>query len=140
MISLMLLTEKKNGDIKGRQVYNGKPTRDWISREDKASPTVATEALLLTAMIDSVENRDVMSADIPNAFIQAKLEKKQDEERVIMKITGKLVDWLVELSPETYQSYVVEERGKKYCTSRSSEQYTECSRPQCCGTTSSGKG
>ena len=94
-------------------MYNGKPTRDWVSKEDKASPTVATEALLLTAMIDSVENRDVMSADIPNAFIQAKLEKKQDDERVIMKITGKLVDWLVELSPETYQSYVVEERGKK---------------------------
>ena len=113
MISLMLLTEKKHGDIKGRQVYNGKPTRDWVSKEDKASPTVATEALLLTAMIDSIENRDVMSADIPNAFIQAKLERKQDEERVIMKVTGKLVDWLVELSPETYQSCVIEERGRK---------------------------
>ena len=83
------------------------------SKEDKASPTVATEALLLTSMIDSIEGRDVMSADIPNAFIQAKLEKKSGDERIIMKITGKLVEWLVKLSPETYQSYVVEERGRK---------------------------
>ena len=30
-----------------------------------------------------------------------------------MKITGKLVKWLIELSPETYQRFVVEERGKK---------------------------
>merc|ERR1712155_143880 len=64
-------------------------------------------------MIDSIEGRDIMSADIPNAFIQAKLERKSSDERVIMKITGKLVEWLVELSPETYQRFVVEERGKK---------------------------
>ena len=37
---LMLLTNKKSGDVKGRLVYNGKGTRSWISREDKSSPTV----------------------------------------------------------------------------------------------------
>ena len=113
MISLMLLTKKASGEIKGRQVYNGKPSRDWVSKEEKASPTVANEALTLTCMVDAHEGRDVMGADVPNAFIQTSLPKRKGEERVVMKITGKLVDWLVELAPETYRGYVVTERGKK---------------------------
>ena len=45
---LMLLTRKQTGECKGRLVYNGKNTREWISREDKSSPTVLTESLMLT--------------------------------------------------------------------------------------------
>ena len=37
--ALVLLTEKRDGSIKGRTVYNGKPTREWLSREDTMSPT-----------------------------------------------------------------------------------------------------
>lgn len=37
---LVLITQKKKGDIKGRLVYNGKGTRSRISWEDKSSPTV----------------------------------------------------------------------------------------------------
>ena len=35
------------------------------------------------------------------------------DERVIMKVTGMLVDLLVQLSPNTYGSHVVFENGKK---------------------------
>ena len=28
---LLFLTEKRDGSIKGHMVYNGKPTRDWLS-------------------------------------------------------------------------------------------------------------
>ena len=48
MRSLMFLTEKKDGTIKGRMVYDGKPTREWLTREDSASPTAALESILLT--------------------------------------------------------------------------------------------
>jgi len=34
MEALMFLQEKKDGTMKGRMVYNGKPTREWLSRED----------------------------------------------------------------------------------------------------------
>ena len=37
--AIMLLTEKRNGDIKGRAVYNGKTTREWLSREHTTSQT-----------------------------------------------------------------------------------------------------
>ena len=52
---LMLLTRKKSGDIKGRLVYNGKGTRSWISREDKSSPTVLNESLMLTCAVDAFQ-------------------------------------------------------------------------------------
>ena len=112
--ALMFLTEKRDKSIKGRLVYNGKPTREWLSKEDAASPTVSLESIFLCAIIDAKEGRDVLSADIPNAFIQTLMpEVKDGEERVIMKITGVLVDLLVEIAPEVYGPYVVFENGRK---------------------------
>ena len=69
-------------------VYNGKPTRQWISRDDAASPTVSLNSIMVLAAIDAKENRDVMTADVPNAFVQTQMPQTKDgEERVIMKIT-----------------------------------------------------
>ncbi|MGC9293621.1 MAG: hypothetical protein ACP5EP_13150, partial [Acidobacteriaceae bacterium] len=83
MEALMFLTEKRDKSIKGRMVYNGKPTREWLSREDAASPTVALESIMLTAIVDAKEKRDVMTADVPNAFIQAQMPNLDDaNERV----------------------------------------------------------
>ena len=84
-------------------VYNGKPTREWLSREDSASPTAALESIMLKEAIDAHEARDIMTCDIPNAFIQALMpEVEEGDGRVMMKITGVLVDMLVELNPELY--------------------------------------
>jgi hypothetical protein len=54
-----------------------------------------------------------MTRDIPNAFIQALMpEVKDGDERVMMKITGVLVDMLVELNPEVYGPYLVYGRNR----------------------------
>jgi hypothetical protein len=88
--------------------------REWVSKDDAASPTASLEGILLTSILDVKENRDVMSADIPNAFIQANLPDMQDgDERVVMKITGVLVDLLVEIDVTKYGPYVVFENGVK---------------------------
>ena len=92
------LTEKKDGKIKGRVVYNGKPTREYLGREDSLSLMASLESILLTGMIDAHESRDVMTTYIPNTFIQSPMPEK--DEKVIMKITGKLVDVLVNMHPE----------------------------------------
>ena len=64
--------------------------------------------------IDAHENRDVMSADVPNAFIQTEIpEIKTGEERVMMKITGVLVVLLIQLDPQLYGSHVVYEKERK---------------------------
>jgi nitrogen fixation protein len=65
-------------------------------------------------VIEAKEERDVMTCNIPNAFIQAYLPKKEPgEDRVVMKITGVLVNMLVDINPELYGSAVVLENGKK---------------------------
>ena len=112
--ALMFLGEKRDKTVKGRMVYNGKPTREWLSREDSTSPTAALESIMLTAIVDAKEGRDVMTADIPNAFIQTQLPNtKAGDERVIMKITGVLVDLLVDIAPEVYGPYVVTDKHRR---------------------------
>lgn len=104
---LMFLAEKRNKSITGRMVHNGKPTLEWLSREDSASPTAALESITLTETVNTKESCDVMTCDIPNALIQTMLSNvEQGGERVIMKITGVLVDFLMSMSPELYGPYV----------------------------------
>jgi hypothetical protein len=56
----------------------------------------------------------VMTCNIPNAFIQALLPKKDSgEDRVVMKITGVLVGMLVDINLEVYGPAVVLENRKK---------------------------
>ena len=127
MNALMFLTEKRDKSVKGRLVYDGKPTRDWLSREDSASPTAAIESILITTVIDAHEGRDEMTSDIPNAFIQTKLPEGEDgDERIIMKITGVIVDLLVSIAPDVYGPYVVYENGKRFYMYKYSVHYTEC--------------
>jgi hypothetical protein len=73
MESLNFLVEKRDGRIKARDCSNGSTQREYINKEDYASPTVATESILLTAEIEAEEGRDVRSADIPNAFVQTNM-------------------------------------------------------------------
>ena len=70
---------------------------------------------LLTSAIDAHEGRDVMTCDIPNAFIQAEMPENnvQGKEKVIMKITGPLVDFLIDINPHLYGPMVVFENGRR---------------------------
>ena len=81
----------------------GNKQRDFISKEDASSPTVATEAVLLTCIVDAEEDRDVAVIDIPNAFIQTKIEDEKD--MAIIKIRGILVNILSKIVPEVYKDY-----------------------------------
>ena len=68
---------------------------------------------MTTCVIDAHEEQDMMSLDIPNAFIQTLMpEVKDGEARVTMKITGLLVDYLIAIDA-TYRDYVVTENGKQ---------------------------
>jgi hypothetical protein len=113
-MALMFLTEKRDKSVKGRMVYNRKPTREWLLRKDAASPTAALESIMITGVIEAKEERDLMTCNIPNAFIQALLLKKDPgEDRVVMKITGVLVDMLFNINLEFYRPAVVVENRKE---------------------------
>ena len=113
MESLIFLIEKRDGTVKGRTCANGSTQREYTDRDEAASPTAMTESIIITGVIDAKQHRDVMTADIPNAFVQTEVEKKEVGQRIVMKIRGPLVDMLVELSPETYADYVVYEGKSK---------------------------
>ena len=113
MESLIFLTEKKDGRIKARTCTNGSTQQNYTNCDEAASPTAMTESHLITAVIDAKQGRDVMTADIPNAFVQTEIENKPNGERTIKKIRGQLVDMLTDISPEKYQDFIQEEGNQK---------------------------
>ena len=54
---------------------------------------------MTTYLIDAFERRDIITSNVPNAFIQTDAPVKGIRERVIMEIRGRLVDWRVRLDP-----------------------------------------
>ena len=53
--SLIFLKEKDTGEVKGRTCVNGAPQREYIRKEDAASPTVATDSVFLTGAVDAYQ-------------------------------------------------------------------------------------
>ena len=104
-----LIKLKRCGKVKGRMCANGAHQRKFILREEAKSPTVSLDGLLLTAMIAAYEKRNVVTFDIPSAFLQADIAK--DKLR-ILKLEGKYVDIMCEVNPE-YKPNVRVENGKK---------------------------
>jgi hypothetical protein len=62
---------------------------------------LSARTVLMTAVIEAEENRDVATCDIPDA----------DGNRTIMKIRGKLVDILCEMD-DSYTEFVTEENNQ----------------------------
>ena len=110
---LLFFVEKRDGTIKGHHCANGSTQRSYMEKGESTSPTVSADVILLTAIMDAEEERDVATIDIPNAFIQTELPKAIKGERVMMKLVGKVVDLLLLIDHERYAPFVVYKRGKK---------------------------
>ena len=106
---LMFLKEKLNGDIKARGCADGRPQRDFMTKEETSSPTVSTEALFLSCGIDAHENRDVAVLDIPGAFMQAGIPENADATHV--KLEGVMAETMTKINPK-YSEYTVIENKK----------------------------
>jgi hypothetical protein len=73
---------------------------DWTKQETKL-PTVSTEAVFITAVIDSHEERDVACFDIPGAFLHA-----DSDEYITMILKGRLAELMVKVAPNLYRKYI----------------------------------
>ena len=104
---LMFLKRKRSGKIKARGCADGRPQRAYIPQEDARAPTVSTEAVFMTAVIDAMENRTVAVVDIPGAFMQADMDPG-----VYMHIDGAMAELLMEIDYDMYQPHMVKEKGK----------------------------
>jgi hypothetical protein len=106
--SYMFLKLKRDGKIKGITLAGVNKQRDYISKDDASSPTVATESVLLSSIVDAEVYRDVAVVDIPNAFVQTRVEN--EKYMAFIKIRVILVDVLVEIAPEAYKLYVSKDK------------------------------
>ena len=79
----------------------------YIAKEESSAPTVRTEAVFLTVVIDALEGREVGVLDVPGAFMQADID-----ELVHVRFTGEMVNMLLQINSLMYKDYVVVERGK----------------------------
>jgi hypothetical protein len=73
-------------------------------KEDVSSPMVSAEAVMLTCVINALKDQEIAIIDIPNAFFQTVVE--DEEHRVIIRITGPLVDILVSIASDVYGLYM----------------------------------
>jgi hypothetical protein len=106
LASLIFLKEKRNGDIKARSCANESKQREHIAKEEAAALTVALESIFITAAIDAKEHREVVTIDIPGAFLHA-----DNEDYVIMKMVGTLAELMVKTNPNLHRKYVAIKKG-----------------------------
>ena len=104
----MFLKQKRCGKIKGRRCAEGRKQRKYLTKDDISAPTVATEALFLTCLIDAMEHQKVATVDIPGAFMQADME----DETVHMKLEGETAELPTKLDPKLYRKYMANKKGR----------------------------
>ena len=66
---LMFLKRKLSGKMKGKGCADGRPQREYITKEESSSPTVTLYALMGSCVIDTLDDRKVITVDIPGAFL-----------------------------------------------------------------------
>jgi hypothetical protein len=98
---LMFLKEKRDESVKARFCTDGRKQRgDW-TKQDTTSPTVSTESIFLTAVINDHERRNVACFDIPGAFLHADCDKD-----ITMVLQGRLAKLMVQVAPNLYRKYI----------------------------------
>jgi hypothetical protein len=102
--SLMNIVEKQDGRVQAHACADG--SKEWCQlgykKEDGASPTVATDSIMITATIDAYEQRNVATIDIPGAFLNAYNDKE-----TFMFLKGCLAELMVQVNPNLYWKYII---------------------------------
>ncbi len=105
--AINVIKEKRCGKIKGRTVADGRAQRNLYTKDETASATVATDALLLSILIDAKERRDVATADFSGAYLRADMK-----DFTLLKMEGESVDIMCDVCSD-YEKFVCYENGKK---------------------------
>ena len=79
---------------------NGITQRPYISRKEATSTNEASEAIIISGVVDRKHKRDAMRLDIPNPLLHTEIAL--DRDNIIMKIRGQLVNILLEICTVVY--------------------------------------
>ena len=100
-----LIKEKRNGRLKGRSVADSRPQRAFYTKDETSSPTATPESVLLTALIDAMEDRHVVVADITGAYLNADMD-----DFVLIRLSGDDVDMMCNANPD-YEKFIAKNNG-----------------------------
>jgi hypothetical protein len=103
----MFLKRKRDGTVKARGCADGRPQREYISKDESSSPTVSIYTLMASCLIDAIDDRKVVTCDIPGAFLQANWPADQD---CFLKFEGVMVDMICQIDPKYKRNVIY--RGK----------------------------
>jgi hypothetical protein len=108
---LMFLKRKRCGKVKARGCADGRPQREYISKDESSSPTVSIYALMTSCLMDAIEGRKVATCDIPGAFLQADWPADRD---CYLKFEGAMVSMICDIDPKYKKNIVYGKNGRKY--------------------------
>ena len=106
----MFLKRKRNLEVKARGCADGRPQREYITKIESSSPCVKTCALFLSCIVDAFENRCVVVANIPAAFLSADWPEGYPDCHI--QFEGVMVEMLCQIRPE-YRKLIKYSRSKK---------------------------
>ncbi len=108
--SLMNIVEKHDGRVRPQAVADGSKEcfQPGYKKEDGASPTIATNSIMITATIDAHERCDIASINIPGAFLHAYNDKE-----MFMLLKGCLPKLMVQVDPQLYQKFVIHDKNNQ---------------------------
>jgi hypothetical protein len=108
---LMFLKRKRCGKIKARGWADGRPQREYISKDESSSPTVSIYTLMASCLMDAIEGRKVATCDIPGAFLQADWPEDRD---CHLKFEGAMVSMICDIDPKYKHNIVYGKNVRKY--------------------------
>ncbi len=73
----------------------------------------------MTAAIDARENREVVTIDIPGAFLHA-----TNDNYVVMRMNGTLTKLMAKTDPKLYRKYLTDKKERKSYMYASKKHYT----------------
>ena len=103
---LIFLTEKRDDSVKARMCVDG--SKQEMDKSEVLAPTISTDELFITLVVDAYEGRDVATIHIPEAFLKTSVKPGN-----YIKFTGVMLYILCQLNPSLYRQYVVLENGRK---------------------------
>ena len=90
--------------MKGRGCANGRPQRDYITKEESSSSTVSLYVLMGSCVMDTLDDRKVITVDIPGAFLQG--EWPQDEHPRYIMFEGIMIEMICEIDPSYHKNVI----------------------------------
>jgi len=110
--AINLITKKRDGRIKGRTVADGSVQKDLYEKSQTASPTVSTDALLISLIVNAHEQSDVAVADVVAAYLKAYMN-----DYILLKFTGDAVDIMCKMI-QSMRNMLLWSQGGRYYMSK----------------------